>query len=216
MVLDQFPTIGTRSTAASVRGVMPDMTHHSHPEVLVRSTGRTRSSGLGRAAFLLCAVAALTACAPSARDATPMPGVSGSVSPTTAAVTPAPGTPPAASASSQRLTTLVTVQRTGGIAGLNDLIELDSTGSWTHTARGDQRRAGQLSAAQLDRLRTLAADPRLAAEAVRPSDQPGCADGFSYLIIAKGTQVRYSDCAAGGMPVAANEIFTFVTQAVGA
>lgn len=191
------------------------MTHHSHPELLVPATDRTRSRGLGPAIVALCVVAALGACAPTARDATPTPGGSGPGSPATAAVPSDAGTPsPATTASPDRLTMLVTVQRTGGIAGLDDRIELDSTGKWTHTARGDQQRTGQLSAAQLDRLRGLAADPRLAAEAARPSDKPGCADGFSYLVIAKGNQVRYSDCGSGGMPVAANEIFTFVTQAV--
>jgi hypothetical protein len=172
---------------------------------------------------MLCVAAiALGGCAPSATDTTAAPSASGVTAPSDGAggvgASPTLGGPaaPTPSGSPDRLTTLVTIQRTGGIAGLDDTIALDAQGGWTHTTKSGPPRTGRLTADQLDRLRTLAADPRLLTEAVRPSDKPGCADGFTYLITAKGAQIRYSDCASpGAIPVAANAIFTYVSQIVG-
>jgi hypothetical protein len=200
---------------------MPHMTHRNHSEQPTSShTGTVRGSARRARALLLAGLLAglaLGACTTTASDPTVTPAASAAASPTAGGVPQASpsAVDPSAQPSSGRSTALVTIRRSGGIAGLDDRIDLDAQGNWTHTAKGAQPRTGTLTAAQLDRLRTLAADPRLIQEAARPSAPAGCADGFNYQVIVKGVQVGYTDCGGAGLPVAATALFTFIAQAVG-
>ncbi|GAB3951609.1 hypothetical protein GCM10027614_53880 [Micromonospora vulcania] len=49
--------------------------------------------------------------------------------------------------------------RSGGFAGRGDRVTVEPDGRWTAVDRAGSRRTGKLSAADLGRLRGLAADP---------------------------------------------------------
>ena len=122
---------------------------------------------------------------------TTAPPTSPTATPTTAPTTAPPETSPAAPAGP------VTGVRGGGIAGLEDTIVVRPDGSWRRTARTGAATTGRLPAGELAKLRALAADPRLAAEAGRPVDLGDCADAFEYSVAVGTTTVRYSECPPG-------------------
>jgi hypothetical protein len=88
----------------------------------------------------------------------------------------------------------VTIHRTGGIAGVSDTLTIEASGAWTATDKAGTQRHGQLTAAQIDSIRTLATDPRLADEATRSRPPTQCRDAFDYSIDAGSVHVAYTDC----------------------
>jgi hypothetical protein len=110
----------------------------------------------------------------------------------------------------------VTVVRAGGIAGLRDTVVVQPDGSWRRTAAMGRgwNRVGRLAAAQLRTLATLAADPRLAAEAGHTGISTACADAFGYSVRVGATTVRYVDCPNGpDQPIVAERIARLVLTA---
>lgn len=110
----------------------------------------------------------------------------------------------------------VVLVRSGGIAGLTDTITVRPDGSWTKTDRAGTARDGRLAEPDLDRLRQLAADPRLAAEATVTVPATMCADAFSYRLTIGPTNVGYVDCPPQAAPPAATaEVVGLLTRATG-
>jgi hypothetical protein len=85
--------------------------------------------------------------------------------------------------------------RTGGIAGVNEMVVIDASGNWTYTdQRKGQSQKGQLTAAQLAQLGQLALDPRIPQE-LADKGTTVCSDAFQYtLTIGGGRMYRFEDC----------------------
>jgi len=98
----------------------------------------------------------------------------------------------------------VTLERTGGIAGIRESITVNPDGTWRRASRTGVT-AGTLTADQRNRLARMAADPALAAEAGRPAEPTACADGYALTLRVAGSTVRWSECdpATAALPVSA-------------
>jgi len=96
----------------------------------------------------------------------------------------------------------ITIVRTGGIAGVNDTLAVEPTGAWTATDKAGKQRSGQLTTAQVDSLRPLAADPALAGEAGQSRAPSNCADAFNYVVTVGSERIAYEDCPGPDEPVA--------------
>jgi hypothetical protein len=109
-----------------------------------------------------------------------------------------PGAADHASASSSGAASLprITIQRSGGFAGVRDTVTVDPYGAWNATNRAGAHSAGSLSPEQVSEIRALAGDPRLAAEAGRPRPPTRCRDAFTYQLTVSGAQIAYADCPA--------------------
>lgn len=90
----------------------------------------------------------------------------------------------------------ITVERTGGFAGVKDTVDLAPHGSWTATNKRGDRRAGELTPDQTARIQTLAADPRIAAEAGQTRPPTRCRDAYSYVLTVGAVRVAFVDCPA--------------------
>ncbi|MEU2699170.1 MULTISPECIES: hypothetical protein [Micromonospora] len=110
--------------------------------------------------------------------------------------------PPVLTDGPSPLATEVVLVKSGGIAGLSDTVRVEPDGHWTRTDRGGASREGQLAAEKLTRLRQLAADPRLAAEAAVTVLPTMCADAFTYRLTIGPNQVGYVDCPPETTPPA--------------
>jgi len=88
----------------------------------------------------------------------------------------------------------ISVQRTGGFAGVNDSLTVDPHGMWTKTDKTGAQHTGQLAAADLAALRALAADPRLTAEAAQTRAPSNCSDAYNYVVMVGTAKVAYTDC----------------------
>ena len=125
-----------------------------------------------------------------------------------AAVGPTPTGRPAGSAA-QRPGSAgpVTVERSGGIAGVRDQVVVrGDDGTWRRTAREVVTGTGTLTPDERGRMRLLVSDPALREEAGQPTPATSCADGFHYEVTVGLTAVAWTDCgpAAGGPATAAN------------
>lgn len=94
----------------------------------------------------------------------------------------------------------VVLTKSGGITGLTDTVTVHPDGRWTKVDRSGASRSGQLTAADLDRLRQLATDPRLAAEAAVTVPATMCADAFNYRLMVGQTTTSYVDCPPDATP----------------
>ncbi|MFE9200955.1 hypothetical protein [Micromonospora sp. NPDC007230] len=119
--------------------------------------------------------------------------------------TATPATPPATATdagSPGRPGVDVVLTRTGGIVGLEDTLTVTPDGHWTRVDRAGASRTGQLSPAELDRLRQLTADPRLVAKATATRTTM-CADAFTYRLTVGPVTTGYVDCPPEVTPPAA-------------
>ena len=73
---------------------------------------------------------------------------------------------------------------------------MEPNGAWSATDKAGHQRHGQLTAAQLGTLTSLATDPRLAAEATGATGRSQCADAFNYTVAVANLQIAYTDCPA--------------------
>lgn len=96
----------------------------------------------------------------------------------------------------------VTITRTGGLAGVQQVLAVATDGTWTYTdRRSGNTQQGKLTTAQRQNLATLVADPALPAES-RAAPAGACADGFIYSIAFGEASVRYEDCGgSAGHPL---------------
>ncbi|MEV5820718.1 hypothetical protein ABUL04_01050 [Micromonospora harpali] len=178
-------------------------------------------STLLRAVLVTAAVtASLASVGCSAGDpGTPTSAPSGVTGPT-----PAPGAPttgPAGSTGGPATTGTaapvaadrVVVRRSGGYGGLDDTVTVEPDGRWTAVDRAGARRTGRFTGADLDRLRQLAAAPRIAEGGTDDGDGR-CGDAFEYQVSVGGATVDWTDCpVAGTPPPAASALAEFVLTA---
>ncbi|SBT48734.1 protealysin inhibitor emfourin [Micromonospora auratinigra] len=97
----------------------------------------------------------------------------------------------------------VVLTKSGGIAGLADTVTVRPDGHWTRVDRSGASRTGQLTGPDLDKLRQLATDPRLASEATTTAPATMCADAFTYRLTVGETTSGYVDCPPQATPPAA-------------
>lgn len=124
--------------------------------------------------------------------------------PTGGAATATPGTTtPGGTASGAPAATAsrVTLTRSGGIAGGADTVTVEPDGRWTATGRTGATRTGQLSPADLDRLRALAGSAPSGGGPGRPDVR--CADTYTYRLTIGANTVEWTDCPSGPQPPAA-------------
>ena len=134
----------------------------------------------------------------------------------------APGGPPPAAPSGQtpsgpsgpssqppaHRTGPVTLQRTGGLAGVQDELIVQPDGSWGRAGTGAN---GRLPADRNDMLTRMAADPALRSEASRTPAVPVCADAFQYTLSVGDIRVTWTDCGTT-VPSVANRIARFLLE----
>jgi hypothetical protein len=99
----------------------------------------------------------------------------------------------------------VTVHRSGGIAGVDEVLVVHADGRWTWNpgarSRGTDPRTGRLGDRDRRELARLAAQLDLDAVPGRRRP-PECADGFEYTVTAGGNRVQWVDCGTNGPLVA--------------
>jgi hypothetical protein len=98
---------------------------------------------------------------------------------------------PSASApsSSAHATGALVVVRTGGIAGVQDTVQIAADGTAHITSRNGKQRDCTPPAATLDRLRAI----DIAAVAATPNEAPQMADGFNYSVQSGTTTAQGSE-----------------------
>lgn len=101
---------------------------------------------------------------------------------------------PIAVSSSATTAAPVVLTKSGGIAGLRDTVTVEPDGRWTAVDKTGATRSGQLSPADLDRLRQLTTGPRLAAEPTDTAAPTNCADAFTYQLTVGSHTSGYVDC----------------------
>lgn len=101
-------------------------------------------------------------------------------------------TPPAPAAATRSATTLVTFHRSGGFAGVDDLVKVRRDRRVTIRRRGAAARHARLSRRAMERLRRALTQARFDEP---PADAPpsGCADCFVYTITYGGHRVQLSE-----------------------
>lgn len=164
-----------------------------------------------RLAVCLLMTAGLAACAsPASNDNMPIVTTAPSESPAPSGVfSEVPGSatattsPPAAVAQPFPLT----LSRTGGIAGVQDQVKIDTNGTATVTHKSGKPTTTTLSATDLAALRRLLTDPALVREA-KAADGSGqqCADGFQYDLRTPDLSMKTTDCGRSSHPTLAKVI----------
>lgn len=121
----------------------------------------------------------------SPADAVPSGSPSGAPSAATGAPPTAAGSPPR-----------ITVRRTGGFIGVDQMLIVrpDGEWAWTGAEQGGGPNHGRLTAAQRAELARLAAEPALAEEARQKPAPPQCADGYDYVLTVGSMTVVWVDC----------------------
>jgi hypothetical protein len=110
----------------------------------------------------------------------------------------------------------ITIEKTGGIAGVRDTIQIDASGNWTRSDKAGKTSTGKLTASQVAELQALAADPKLASEAAAAAQAAPtkCSDTFNYAISAGPVVLRFNDCPSDSFqPTAAKAMVSFVEKA---
>ncbi len=112
--------------------------------------------------------------------------------PSAAPSSAATGAPPTAAGSPPR----ITVRRTGGFVGVEQMLVVRPDGEWAWTGadRGGGPGHGRLTDAQRAELARLAAAPALAEEARQKPAPPQCADGYDYVLTVGSMTVVWIDC----------------------
>ncbi|MEU3454056.1 protealysin inhibitor emfourin [Micromonospora sp. NPDC006766] len=165
-------------------------------------------STLAAAATAAVLLVTLTGCAQTAPTSSG-PGIA-PVATSTAPTPAATDHPPTATGPAPAVR--VELATTGGLIGRQDTVTVEPDGNWTKADDGGNSRTGRLSAADLDRLRRLAADPRLATEPVRTASTT-CADAFTYRLTVNGTTTGYVDCPDDALPPATAALIELLTEA---
>jgi hypothetical protein len=151
----------------------------------------------------------------AAPGATPEPtALSLSPSATVAPTTDPPNTPAPPGAGSGKLALAkLSVTRTGGMAGVQQTVQISPDGSWVYTnKRSNGLDRGQLSTSQQQQLARLISDPGLMREA-RMSPAPGdCADAYHDLLTVGEATIQYDQCSASGSRPVTEQLLNFVVD----
>jgi hypothetical protein len=125
----------------------------------------------------------------------------GSAPGTSRAVTP----PPDGDTSAR----LLELRRSGGLAGVDDVVRVDRSGAWTATRR-EGPVAGRLPPASRTAVLALV-DARAWSTQTSGPARSGCPDGFRYTITAAGATVATDDCRLASQPTLAKLVEAVVT-----
>jgi hypothetical protein len=109
----------------------------------------------------------------------------------------------------------VVVNRTGGIAGVNQTIEISVDGTWVYRDnRLNEHENGKLAPDQRVSLQQLVHDPDFATQLARGgSTRDLCADAFHYLVETSGEAQAYEDCGAETEAPAVKSVLALITEA---
>jgi hypothetical protein len=107
---------------------------------------------------------------------------------------------------------LVVYTKSGGVAGVNEHLEIDDDGAATLTVgyQPDQVQRFELGADQLEQLRGLLEEADFAG--VDPGPGIGCADCFQYEIAYAGTTTAFAEIA--GIPDSVGRVVTTLGEIV--
>ncbi|HEX6870520.1 MAG TPA: hypothetical protein VF163_05430 [Micromonosporaceae bacterium] len=99
----------------------------------------------------------------------------------------------------------VSITRTGGIAGVNQSVEITADGGWVYTdRRANKTERGTLTAEQQLRLLNLVRAPGFADQILAsPAPHSGCADSFRYIISVGDRSTSFDDCGQDERPAVA-------------
>jgi hypothetical protein len=124
-----------------------------------------------------------------------------------------PPAPPAATTPPAPPAPVVTLRRSGGLAGVAQTVQVQPDGSWTYVdvRQSAVKRTGELTADQRKQLRALAASDELAKEGRVERKPVKCNDGFVYQLDAGAVEVGWSECGDGDTPDTAATIAGLLT-----
>lgn len=132
------------------------------------------------------------------------------------AVETPPQATPSVSAPTSAADQTVVIERTGGIAGVQDTITVTPDGHWTRGGKRGSPGTGQLTDEQRSQLQTLANSPKLHDEANRKASTAFvCSDAFNYTVTVGTVKVSYEDCGGNNTPETAGQIVNLVMSASG-
>ncbi|MFE5485435.1 hypothetical protein [Streptomyces sp. NPDC056527] len=150
--------------------------------------GKRYAGRIGAASMVLLPVLALAGCG---GEDTPKPPVATQDGTTKPVPTGTGGTAPPVPTSSDGTVekdkehgpreVLVTVNVSGGLAGVDNQLTVHYDGSYTTRSGGDSPRSGRMTPAEVAKLRKALEDPAYAKVPARPSGKP-VYDGFTYAV----------------------------------
>ncbi|MFC7275870.1 hypothetical protein ACFQS1_17910 [Paractinoplanes rhizophilus] len=222
--------IARRQDARRDAGRRHDPRHHGPRRLDPRRLDPRRQVALwGAAALLLLTAAACGSDGPAAPEPTAAPPVS-------AGAEPSPATPPTAATSVPSIgptsigstggtgspgggprptaaLTGVKLVKQGGIAGIDQSIEVAPDGSWRRAVDGNTTSTGRLTGDERAQLAKLLADPRLAGEGKRATGLGRCSDAFVYVLTAGKMLVHYTACGQADKPEVTLKIIQLLQNA---
>ncbi|MDG4806552.1 hypothetical protein O7634_07250 [Micromonospora sp. WMMD1120] len=142
---------------------------------------------------------------PTTSATPPASTIAGPTGPASGAPLPTISGPGAVSPGAGGAAPRVVLKMTGGFTGRGDAITVEPDGRWTVVDRAGGRRSGKLAAADHGSLTALTADPRLTAEAGRPTTSTSCSDVMHYRLTVGSSDSGYADCPADGRPPPATQ-----------
>ncbi|WP_433381144.1 hypothetical protein ACQPZX_16570 [Actinoplanes sp. CA-142083] len=181
-----------------------------------------RRAAAAAAALLVLAVAACGGNSPATPQPTQAPPVSASAEPSSeappSASASAPVTLPTSESPPPTATATASVKgvklvKQGGIAGIDQSIEVRSDGSWQRSSDGNVTSSGKLTGDQMAQLQKLLADPRLPAEGKQPTGLGRCSDAFVYVLTSGKTVIRYTACGQTDKPAVTMKIIELLQNA---
>jgi hypothetical protein len=122
-------------------------------------------------------------------------------------------TPGNSTGAGSQLPSAVRLSRTGGFAGVNQMITIQPDGAWSYTTKGGGvSETGTLDPAQAAALRDLITTPGFLAEIRSVETDANCADGFNYAITVGSESASWEDCGGAPRPNL-NKAIDLITQA---
>lgn len=107
--------------------------------------------------------------------------------------------------------TSLTITRTGGFAGVMQVVAIAADGTWTFTdRRAGTTQQGTFTAAQREELTRLAADPAVMAESRAGGPKGVCNDGYIYTITVGEMSIRYEQCGDASKRPVTDQLLTVV------
>jgi hypothetical protein len=174
-----------------------------------------RPSVIDRSLLAALLLVVLAGCGSAGDGATPAASDTGtatatpSANPTTSP--PAPGVEPGQPGS---IAASLTLTRTGGLIGYQDMVVISPDGSWIYTDKRNGRiERGQLTAAQLRQILALATDPAFIQEARQAPPNVVCNDGIEYSVSVGELTARYDQCGGASSRPMTDKIVNAVADA---
>lgn len=102
----------------------------------------------------------------------------------------------------------ITLVRTGGLAGVWQMLTVEPDGAWTLFVRGGATgertlpHSGRLTATERAELTNLVWQPGLFIEARRTPDPTTCAVGFAHTLVVGAQTVAWDGCGSADQPTA--------------